>query len=1227
MGVTVGVLLPLRLETRFGPGVLRLRVIPDEPWFARHDPRVSAGELDAVQRYVDATTAATTDPLRDLAWRDLAAATGGARAVFLVRSVVVTAPDGAVTVRAIPPEALREDPAFPRIEGFPERLHVWLARAGAAPTEVMTLDVRRERLLTDFPDPDQPGERRWWEQWDEAVLAGLAGEIPLPGDPSDIDVLYVTGLGDEPAGDLFADHRDNGRLGLLAPGEPTNSVAGRPAAPFGQDPMSWRSVLQAPPAEVARQVSAALTGDADLLGALPGSTDPHREPSTAMVAALWPALWGFASEDVWATPDVRAWAADALLPEGPFPTLRIGPQPYGLLPVSALERWAADAADPGVEASVIPSLLRLRGWYAAAAEARGTVVGASTDDLLDLIGQLPVSPVFRYRHAWPLELWWQVLVLIGYPVTWKDIDGAWRARHKEAEELGLSPARRYGTAGAPLRLTMPLVTPNRLPEGMTFTDALKRLLEIAEEQPWVYGRTEMLEREFLRFGPDSLLLRLVIRSLQVSIGDIGREKAGEDPPGLEPVAGGVPGRLQAWIESVTPQDLHTGTAGSGRYRVVLDALIRLLDLDVARLERQLRVTVDTAVYRIDPWLTGPPTRRLSTLLAAGDADMRLGAYGWVDRPRPGTPGPTAAGMIHTPSPDQALAATVLRDRAVNDGSARWDLDLTSRVVRDADRIAEHVRVGAHLSEALGREVERVVGRVADIERLRREFPVRTEHAGRRVCDGLAVLAAPAATLGLDADRLAGLERLREAMDAYGDLLVAEATYDITQGRADVAGAVLDAAAGLSRPPRLEILRTHRQGRAVTTRVVVMLPAAADPVLPEDPFERATMSPGTLADPSVAAFLRARLGPAHDWVIGTATLADLGLQPVDALALTVTDLRRLGGDVGGPGLDIYEAGARLVAVIGRNPAGPDTLAETSDVAPDPLTELLARYARVRGTLVALLDQMDAALGLAPPDPLVLGRLVVAARGWGVAPDPRPDPLTDRLTAVAGHARDVLRRRLDAAAADVSALERGDLLAALAALVSPTGQIAITATLPPAVRPALTRDSTLATEWLPVIAAVRERLAHVEAGQLDGGAPFTAWTNKPGDPWQTQAGDTRRQLVAYAPAGTDLSAADPLAVAAVDDFAEFVPDEQQTTAVTFGFDAPSARAPQAILLAVPPDLAVPLDDRALVETVVGTRELAHARVARPADLAPGLRGMQPSALLPASGATAVPLEPRS
>ena len=96
------------------------------------------------------------------------------------------------------------------------------------------------------------------------------------------------------------------------------------------------------------------------------------------------------------------------------------------------------------------------------------------------------------------------------------------------------------------------------------------------------------------------------------------------------------------------------------------------------------------------------------------------------------------------------------------------------------RVGPAVRTGAHLGDAAGREVERVVAVRADVDRPDR-FPLRTEHAGRRTCDGLAVLAADPATLGLDSTQLAGLDELRAVLDAYGDLPVAEPVHRIPSG--------------------------------------------------------------------------------------------------------------------------------------------------------------------------------------------------------------------------------------------------------------------------------------------------------------------------------------------------------------------------------------------------------------------------------------------------------------
>ena len=286
---------------------------------------------------------------------------------------------------------------------------MWLARGGTAPAPLATLTIDHDRLLADLPDPDDPDDRRWWEDFAEAQRVGLAAVIPLAGDPADIDALYVTGLGGGSAASHLADLATEGRLGLLAPGTPTNSVDGAPAASLANDPETWLAVLNGSPNDTERQVGLALTGDASALGPLPGPEEPHRAWSSALVAALWPALWGFAASDVWAItsgrldPPADTWAARAMFPEGPFPTLRIGNQPYGLLPTTSLSNWRPAAGDPQLEGPAAAVLPALRGTWRDAAATRGTVIGAGEDQVLDLIGAVPTSSYFRHRPAWPLE--------------------------------------------------------------------------------------------------------------------------------------------------------------------------------------------------------------------------------------------------------------------------------------------------------------------------------------------------------------------------------------------------------------------------------------------------------------------------------------------------------------------------------------------------------------------------------------------------------------------------------------------------------------------------------------------------------------------------------------------------------------------------------------------------------------------------------------------------------
>lgn len=92
-----------------------------------------------------------------------------------------------------------------------------------------------------------------------------------------------------------------------------------------------------------------------------------------------------------------------------------------------------------------------------------------------------------------------------------------------------------------------------------------------------------------------------------------------------------------------------------------------------------------------------------------------------------------------------------------------------------------------------------------------------------------------------------------------------------------------------------------------------------------------------------------------------------------------------------------------------------------------------------------------------------------------------------------------------------------------------------------------------------------------------------------------------LVVHAP---DLDPANPPALLAgvmSDDWTEVIPAATETTAISFHYDAPAARPPQALLLAVHPDSAATgwLPSQ-LLATINEAMDLAQIRSVRPQDL---------------------------
>jgi hypothetical protein len=79
------------------------------------------------------------------------------------------------------------------------------------------------------------------------------------------------------------------------------------------------------------------------------------------------------------------------------------------------------------------------------------------------------------------------------------------------------------------------------------------------------------------------------------------------------------------------------------------------------------------------------------------------------------------------------------------------------------------------------------------------------------------------------------------------------------------------------------------------------------------------------------------------------------------------------------------------------------------------------------------------------------------------------------------------------------------------------------------------------------------------------PGQRWAALPQEPGKTISAELA--LAFHAPATIDFTA--PVAAIVCDDWSETIPSAQEVTGLSFHYDAPGARAPNAILLAVPAD----------------------------------------------------------
>ncbi len=787
-------LLPVRLETRLRDGHLLLRIFPDDLHVDDHQPLLDEGEYAAGTTYW--TDVAAGGDVADGAWNRLTGRVGLYRALW-VREQTRPGADGATPPLELRPTGTAR-PAVAR--GLPD---LFLARVrtengelhaqGLPVPDEVDVGVDWSGTTSGLIDGDGAlqGGLAWLSDFDTAVKAGLAIDIDLQGGTRILDVtvvgVTVSLTADESAtllSGLIADQRVSHGAGIIAPGTPTNNLSDSPSG-LDLHPPAASLDPTAAPAAAAQSDAAVLAGalglPIDTLAALPGADAHAVAGQAAMQRALFEATWGpylrqqavpaFTPAQI---PSVYRHITEHLRPGGPLPVLRLGRQPYGILPIQPPAARNADP-DPFVRwlTGFLPGLRPL--WLAGRPDAPHG---------LDILGYEPASSRVRVRSA--VAQYSHVAleaagILPGGGATQNAADLLLVA------ELGLTgtavpmAARNYfAAATAPLRLPMSADGETtfdvRDPRPKDATSVLGLLLRNAAVQVVENAVNEQLIASH-RFDEVQ-----IVRPLAASFPTLARaavsttaEVAVSAPMTMSEkfaatvtLANGATGSVADWVgQLVTDIDLVRHPIDLGSY-LAADA-VRAFSAslaEVAAIPAGLRgliagQVIDSASHRYDAWVTSLATRRLAALRSARPAGIQLGAWGHVsgfaaqglaevpDRPGVFTD-PRNRGWVLAPSVRHAATAGVLRaawsEHGAGSGTAPFAVDLHSDRVRLALGLAQGMRQGQQLGALLGYRIERSLheafsarGVEADwlVFELRRQYPlhVRTlENAAANLAD-------------------------------------------------------------------------------------------------------------------------------------------------------------------------------------------------------------------------------------------------------------------------------------------------------------------------------------------------------------------------------------------------------------------------------------------------------------------------------------------------------------
>jgi hypothetical protein len=580
----------------------------------------------------------------------------------------------------------------------------------------------------DGPDLFVPDELKWMVDFDRAVAAGMALAIDLTPDQAanGFDLLMVVGLQLSATADAGAAalrelllHHQTGRSGfaLLPQGTPAHNSTGAgsghsriddPDASFNdRKNLPLFAVTADPTQKLDGQWLVEFLGiDPAFIATVHASNTPDQKQARAMQTVMWPATLGYWMNTLF-TPtggqtsifsdeiieQARQFFIQFVSGRGALPAIRIGGQPYGILPTTAFSRiqWyqpeiLREAFLPANFLARLYGILRLldADWTTMGKTAHWVGEGGDAHQtLLDVLAHHPSSVEYYSRTAQSLAQLYNMLNFWALAPTW------WQALlnlNLQAQAVALLQRFGYSAAALPDLLNQFYMTSN--PQTRVVVDDRP----LSETNPirtytttgdnyitWLAneaGSLETLRAEtgFINNQSPQTLLYLYLRHALM----LGYYESSYNYHRNTGVLTG-PALLAMRVE---PPFIHvnaSATASESRFAALyktesritgsptqlvsefiatkigvaaettnladqVNALKILATASTAQLERLFAEHVDIVSYRYDSWLLGLVSQHIQSQRASAAAaaaknggksgGIYLGAYAWVEHLKP-----------------------------------------------------------------------------------------------------------------------------------------------------------------------------------------------------------------------------------------------------------------------------------------------------------------------------------------------------------------------------------------------------------------------------------------------------------------------------------------------------------------------------------------------------------------------------------------------------------------